>query len=392
MSRQGGAQPPFSIAILAGGESSRMGADKALKMLAGKPVVSHVIDSLAPLGREIFIVARDVASYEEFGLPVCADHYEQQASLVGIYSALAASRNEFCFAVACDMPFVEARLVNLMARLAPGHDAVIPVSQRGPEPLHALYSRACLGRMRKLIEAGDFAIHNLLDSLDVRYVDIVELAPLCDPEMVFLNVNTIVDLEEASLLVPQIREHHHQVLLMDRPSGRPPLLCFVGRSDSGKTGFLEKLIPELGRRGVEVACIKHDAHGFTVDREGTDTWRLASAGAKRVVISSPKAMALMEGAAAEKSLEELHTAVGAGVDLVIAEGFKKSNADKIEVCRRARADGLTCPESELVAVISDRPDAAHSVPVFDLEDIRAVANLIMIRYGLGSGGLEPECD
>ncbi|MFA5809569.1 MAG: molybdopterin-guanine dinucleotide biosynthesis protein B, partial [Thermoleophilia bacterium] len=361
-----------------------------------KPVISHLIDSLTPLARDIFIVARDVACYEDFGLPVCADHYEQKASLVGIYSALAASRNDFCFTVACDMPFVEPLLVSMLAGLAPGHDAVMPVSQRGPEPLHALYSRTCMRRMREQIEAGDFAIHNLLDSLNVRYVDMVELAPLCDPDMVFLNVNTIVDLEEAALLVPRMREYHEQALLMGRPPGRPPdrppLLCFVGKSDSGKTGFLEKLIPELGRRGVDVACIKHDAHGFTVDREGTDTWRLSKAGAKRVAISSPKAMALMEEVEVEKSLDELYATVGAGVDLVIAEGFKRSATDKIEVCRRARSGSLTCPESELVAVISDRPDAALTIPVFGLEDVRAVASLIMIRYGIGSGGLEVKCD
>ena len=392
MSRPGDARSAFSIAILAGGESSRMGANKALKMLAGKPVISHLIDTLAPLARDIYIVARDVVSYEAFGLPVCADHYEQKASLVGIYSALAASRNDICFTVACDMPFVEPRLVNMLAGLAPGHDAVIPVSRRGREPLHALYSRSCLGRMREQIDAGDFAIQNLLDSLDVRYVDMVELTPLCDPDMVFLNVNTIVDLEEAARLVPRMREHHQQSLLMDRPPDRPPLLSFVGKSDSGKTSFLEKLIPELGRRGVDVACIKHDAHGFTMDREGTDTWRLSRAGARKVAISSPKAMALLEEVENEKSLDELYDSVGTGVDLVIAEGFKKADTDKIEVCRRARSESLTCSESELVAVISDRPDAALGIPVFGLEDVGAIVSLIMIRYGFGSGGREPACD
>jgi molybdopterin-guanine dinucleotide biosynthesis protein MobB len=361
-----------------------MGADKALKMLAGKPLISHLVDSLSPLARDIFIVARDVASYEDFGLPVCADHYQQKASLVGIYSALAASRNDICFTVACDMPFVEPGLVSMLAGLAPGHDAVIPVSRRGREPLCAFYSRACLGRMRKQIETGDFSIHNLLDSLDVRYVDIVELTPICDPDIAFLNVNTIAELEEAAGLVPRMHGHHDQATQMDKSPPRPPLLCFVGKSDSGKTSFLEKLIPELGRRGVDVACIKHDAHGFTMDREGTDTWRLSKAGARRVAISSPKAMAVVEQVEAEKSLDELYATVGAGVDLVIGEGFKKSTADRIEVCRRARSRNLVCSESELLAVVSDYPDAAHDVPVFDLEDVGAVAGLIMTRYGFGA--------
>lgn len=392
MSRPGGPQPPFSIAILAGGESARMGGNKALKMLGGKPVISHLIDSLTPLARDIFIVAGDVAAYESFGLPVCADHYDQKASLVGIYSALAASRNEICFTVACDMPFIEPSLVSMLANLAPGYQAVVPVSQRGREPLHAIYSRDSLGRMREQIEAGDFALHNLLDSLKARYVDMVEMAPLCDPNMVFMNVNTIVELEEASLLVPRMRRRREEVLLTDRSQGRPPLVCFVGKSDSGKTGFLEKLIPELARRGVEVACIKHDAHGFTMDREGSDTWRLAQAGARRVVISSPESMASLEEVESEKSLAELHAVASAGVDLVIAEGFKESAADRIEISRSRRSTSLACPEQELVAVISDRPDAARTVPVFSLEDVPAIANLIMIRYGLGSGNRKAAVD
>jgi molybdopterin-guanine dinucleotide biosynthesis protein MobB len=392
MSRPGGPQPPFSIAILAGGESARMGGNKALKMLGGKPVISHLIDSLTPLARDIFIVAGDVAAYESFGLPVCADHYAQKASLVGIYSALAASRNEICFTVACDMPFIEPSLVSMLANLAAGYQAAVPVSQRGREPLHAIYSRDSLGRMREQIEAGDFALHNLLDSLKVRYVDMVEMAPLRDPNMVFMNVNTIVELEAASQLVPRMRRRREEVLLTDRSQGRPPLVCFVGKSDSGKTGFLEKLIPELARRGVEVACIKHDTHGFTMDREGSDTWRLAQAGARRVVISSPESMASLEEVESEKSLAELHAVASAGVDLVIAEGFKESAADRIEISRSTRSTSLACPEQELVAVISDRPGAARTVPVFSLEDVPAIANLIMIRYGLGSGNRKAAVD
>lgn len=385
MSRAGGWDSPFSIAILAGGQSTRMGSNKALKMLSGKPVISHLLDSLKPLTRDIFIAAGDVAAYEDLGFPIRGDQYGQKASLIGVYSALAASAGDFCFTVACDMPFAEPSLVMMMAGLAPGHDAVVPVSQRGREPLHAFYSRACLGRMRRRIENGKLALHDLLDSLDVRYVDMVEMAPLCDPNMVFLNVNTVVDLEEASRIFPRMQKRREQAWFADVHPERPPVVCFVGAKDSGKTTFLEKLIPALGRRGVEVACIKHDFHGFTMDREGTDTWRLARAGAKKVTISSPDAVASLEEVQQDRSLADLYEAGAAGVDLVIAEGFKSSAADRIEVNRKQVSGGLVCPEHELVAVISDSSDVARTIPVFDLEDVEAIANLIMIRYGLEAG-------
>jgi len=394
MSRANGWQPPFSIAVLAGGASSRMGSNKALKPLSGKPVISHLLDSLKPLTGDIFIAAGDVEAYEELGFPIRADQYELRSALVGIYSALAAAAHEHCFTVACDMPFAEPALVMLLAGLISGHDAAVPVSQRGPEPLHALYSRSCLAPMRHRIESGELALHDLLDSLDVRYVDLVEMAPLCDPAMVFLNLNTVVDLEEATRILPRMRKRREQAWFADAHPDRPPLICFVGAKDSGKTTFLEKLLPELTRRGIRIACIKHDVHGFTMDREGTDTWRLAESGAQKVTISSPDGVASIERVDEERSLADLYQASAGGVDLVIAEGFKNAAADRIEVMRyrgRGRVDGegqpggLALPEHELVAVISDRPDAARSIPVFALDDVEAVANLIMIRYGLGDG-------
>jgi len=383
-------RPLFSIAVLAGGESSRLGRNKALELLGGKPVIAHVIDSLAPLTEDIFIAARDAAAYECFGLPVRADHYPHQASLVGIYSAVASAQHDLCLTVACDMPFTEPALVDYLAGMVPGHEAVVPVSQRGREPLHAIYSRACLGRMRERIESGDYAISGVLAGLDVRYVELQEMLPFCDPNMNFLNVNTVVELEEASLLVPRLRKQRERESLVERTASGPPLICFVGWKDSGKTTFLERLLPELRCRGLEVACIKHDAHGFTMDREGTDTWRLSRAGAKKVAISAPGQAAFLEDRDAEMSLDDLYAAVSGGVDLVIAEGFKDAAADKLEVRRVAgRGDGApgpACPEDELLAVISDRADEAADVPVFGFDDVEAVVNLIFIRYSLDRGG------
>ncbi|MHB1361351.1 MAG: molybdopterin-guanine dinucleotide biosynthesis protein B [Thermoleophilia bacterium] len=375
----------FSIAILAGGESTRMGANKALQDLGGKPVIAHVIDSLAPLAGDIYLVARDVGAYERFRLPICADQYDVRSSMVGIYSALAASRNQYCFTVACDMPFTEPGLVRMLASLASGHDAAVPVSRRGREPLHAVYSRRCLEPMRRQIEAGDLSVSRLLDGLDVRYVEADEMAPLCQLDMVFLNVNTVVDLEEASQLAPRISRWREHALLSETGPGRPPLVCFVGNKNSGKTTFLEKLVPVLTSRGITVAFIKHDVHGFTMDRDGTDTRRLAQAGAMQTVISSPDSVASVQSVETEKELAELRRGLGSSIDLAIAEGFKQSAADRIEVSRSECSRQLVCAEEDLIAVVSDRPDAAASVPVFGLDDAVALANLLTIRYGLGGG-------
>lgn len=380
-----GSKNDFSVAILAGGESSRMGRNKALEPLGGKPVIAHVIDSLKPFARDIFIVAGDVDSYVRFGLPVCADQYGFRSSIVGVYSALADSRHEHCFTVACDMPFVEPALVGLLTSLAPGRDAVVPVSARGREPLHAVYSRACLEPMRERIEAGDLALGDLLDSLDVRYVELPELEFCCDPAMVFINVNTIVDLEEASTLVPRFEKQRGRGLPNLATRRQPPLVCFVGKKNSGKTTFLEKLTLLLKSRGLNVAFIKHDVHGFEMDSMGTDTWRLTQAGAREVAISSPEAFATIRRVDHEVDLDEIYNGIGRGVDIVIAEGFKSSAMDKIEISRSQRSTALVCEEDDLLAVISDRPDAAATVPVFDVEDVEGIAMFLIGRYRLDAG-------
>ncbi len=369
----------FSVAILAGGRSSRMGSDKALLELGGRPVVELIADNLDRLGRGLFISGGDPASFESFGLPVCADQYELTASLVGIYSALAAAWGGGCIVVACDLPFADRRLAALMARLAAGHDAVIPVSEKGPEPLFAYYSKACLGSMRRAIEAGDLRVMDALADLDIRLVATAEVEKVCDPQRVFFNVNTPGQLAEAERMPGGPRE---------TGDVRTPLVCFVGRKDSGKTTLIEKLAAGMVARGLEVAYIKHDVHGFEMDREGTDTWRVAAAGARRVVISSPDAVASIERRERERDLEQIRDDIGAGADIVIAEGFKSSCADRIEVSLSSRSRRLACPERELVAVVSDRPDASSVVPVLDIDDTGAVLRFLLERYGLRARGGE----
>ncbi len=158
----------------------------------------------------------------------------------------------------------------------------------------------------------------------------------------------------------------------------PPIVSVVGRSDAGKTTFLEKLIPALKARGLRVAVVKHDSHGFEMDRPGKDTWRLRQAGADATMISSPRQMALIRtGLEREMSLDDLADLVGDSVDLVLTEGYKSGDKRKIEVSRRAVADGeLLCGPGELLAVVADGPRPVD-VPQFALDDAEGVADLLV---------------
>src|SRR5512147_944366 len=113
-----------------------------------------------------------------------------------------------------------------------------------------------------------------------------------------------------------------------------PIISIVGKSDSGKTTLIEKLVPELTRRGYRVATIKHDVHGFEVDREGKDSWRHKQAGAHTVIISSPEKLAIIRDVDHDADLAELRDRYVQDVDIILSEGFKRNQQPKIEVFRR----------------------------------------------------------
>ena len=153
-----------------------------------------------------------------------------------------------------------------------------------------------------------------------------------------------------------------------------PIISVVGKSGVGKTTLLEKLIAELKRRGYRVGTIKHDAHGFEIDKPGKDSWRHAQAGSDAVLISSPEKLALIKRLNGERSLDELLAYMG-DVDLVLTEGYKSGDKPKIEVSRQARGQELLCHEEELLALVTDQPFDLD-VPQFEHGDVVGLADLI----------------
>lgn len=157
-----------------------------------------------------------------------------------------------------------------------------------------------------------------------------------------------------------------------------PIISVVGKSDSGKTTLLEKLIPELKRRGYRVGTVKHDVHGFEVDHPGKDTWRHAQAGSDHVVIASARKLASIRRLQHELTLDEI-VAEMKDVDIVLTEGYKRSGKLKIEVSRAARSTELICHPGELLAVAADYP-VDLDVPQFSLDDAEGLVDLIERRF------------
>lgn len=164
----------------------------------------------------------------------------------------------------------------------------------------------------------------------------------------------------------------------------------AGYSGSGKTMLMVRLLPELARRGLAVSTMKHAHHGFDVDQPGKDSYEHRKAGAIEVMVSSANRWALMHEhrGDSEPGPEELIRHMTA-VDLLLIEGFKRQDHDKLEVHRRANGKPLLAPDDpRIVAVASDAAIESLGVPRLDLDDIAAIADFIMGHCRLipGSGG------
>jgi molybdopterin-guanine dinucleotide biosynthesis protein B len=153
----------------------------------------------------------------------------------------------------------------------------------------------------------------------------------------------------------------------------------VGWSGSGKTTLAVRLVPELTGRGLTVSTIKHARHGFDIDKPGKDSYMHRHAGAKEVVVCSTRRWALIHEnrGKPEPELDELIGRM-TPVDLLLVEGFKAFDHDKLEVWRPGRGgDFLHIRDKRIIAVASDAPLPEVRLPVLNLDDAAAIADFIM---------------
>jgi molybdopterin-guanine dinucleotide biosynthesis protein A len=176
--------------ILAGGASRRMGANKALLDLAGRPMIDLVSERLRAVADEIIIAADDTELYAPFADRCVADQLAGVGVLGGIHAGLVAASHELVIAVGCDMPFLKPAVLSWFAQAADGFDVVILQKGEWVEPLHAVYRRACRPAIETAVRAGRRRVISFFDAVRVRYVAPAEIAEL-DPDLAsFRNVNT----------------------------------------------------------------------------------------------------------------------------------------------------------------------------------------------------------
>jgi len=373
--------------LLAGGESRRLGADKTALRIGAAPLVQRGVDLLRGLFPR---VAVSVRVGQELDLGAAGAEVELlpdrwSGSPLG---AIATALDHFAapvFVLACDLPFADAASIGQVLDAFVAVDVALPVFDDMREPLHAVYGPACLAPMQRLLERGGHRIVAAFPDVRVAAVPFASARP-------FFNVNHPEDYEEA--LRREVEEtFRRDATRVPRPesAGRPAadegdegrpqpaLVALVGKSDSGKTTFLEKLLPELRALGLRVATVKHDVHGFEIDTPGKDSWRHGQAGADAYAVAGPDKLALIVGLVTELPLAEIVRRYFADYDLVVAEGYKRQAPHRIEIFRRdAGHDEPLCRSAEIVALVTDDDRLSHPQR-FDIGDGNGVAQFIAAR-------------
>ena len=183
--------------ILAGGDSRRMGQDKAALPLHGKPLLQHVTDAVAQVFPRVIVSVRQPRA--GLNLPQVCDALPGGGPLAGLAAALERIETPWLFAVGCDMPFVSPEVIAALALQRAGHQAVVPMVQGHPQPLAAFYARECLDAIRDIqAGGGKHSLRALLERLDVCYVDEAQLREH-DPQLrSFFDLDTPADVAAVS--------------------------------------------------------------------------------------------------------------------------------------------------------------------------------------------------
>jgi molybdopterin-guanine dinucleotide biosynthesis protein A len=180
--------------ILAGGKNLRMGQNKAFLLVQGERIIDRTRSIFVELFDEVLLVTNSPLEYLDLNLRIITDLYPEKGALGGVFTGLFHASYPHAFVAACDMPFLNQSVISHLISLSPGFDIVIPKTEDGWQPLHAIYSRTCLPFMEKLLLEGDLKIIDFFPRVKKREVPTGEILPL-DPQLLsFLNVNTPEDL------------------------------------------------------------------------------------------------------------------------------------------------------------------------------------------------------
>jgi len=356
----------IGVMIIAGGKSSRMGKDKrfltvnncsllelTLQKTAQQPFAEAYLCGECHQAEGLFEMAK------RYGLTLVADERQGAGPLEGLRAGLAHLQVEYALALSCDMPLFGYEVLRPLLADVQGELAVIPVVKGRRQPLAGLYHRDLLPVVEAALQRGDYKIGQVIDSVPHKLVE------LPDTEA-FFNVNRPADFR---LVRGRLANDKRQV---------PLVTVAAPKSNTGKTTFIERLIPRLKEHGLRVGVVKGDCHGYDVDEEGKDSYRFKQAGADGVAVVSPEGYFIQQKTEQRASLMEIAGRL-TDVDLVIIESRSHGTIPKISLWRGL---GEVIADEDTVAIFSSGEHGAASLRQYDIDDAEGAAQLVCFLCGL----------
>ena len=373
----------LGIIVLAGGLSTRMGTDKTrlpwgsttlLGEMLRKVVLTECEEILVSINREL--EESEVHIIEEarsFGrdIQLVPDTIAMKGPLSGLQSALSVGSREAYIVVSADMPWFSFHWlpsweVHIDAFLQGELLAMVPyVGLQEYEPLAAIYKRSVLDTIQEALEGEDVSMHGILDKIPYMEMYMIEDAEL------YSNVNTRLSYKLA------------KAKAVNRERSVPIVTISASQSKSGKTTVATALINLLSQRGIVVGMVKSDGHGFSMDQEGTDTWKASQAGAKAVAIAGPNGYAMVvHGEGMQRQQQLIRLANEMPVDLVLLESRSHGVAPIIEVFRDNHNETRLPQLEDIVAVVTDIQETLDGNTIceqfsFSEEDMERLADWIV---------------
>ena len=373
----------LGIIILAGGLSTRMGSDKTRLPWGSTTLLGEMLRKavLTECGEILVSINRDLEESElhiieearSFGrdIQLVPDTVSMKGPLSGLEATFTVGTRDAYIVVSADMPWFDFHWlpsweVHIDSFLQGELLAMVPyVGLQEYEPLAAIYKRSVLTQVQEALEGEDVSMHGVLDKIPFMDMDMIEEAEL------YQNVNTRLSYKLA------------KAKAIHRDRSVPIITVSACQSKSGKTTVVAGLIQALSQKGVVVGMVKSDGHGFSMDKEGTDTWKASQAGAKAVAIAGPNGYAMVvHQEHMERQQQLIRLANEMPVDLVILESRSHGVAPIIEVVRADHEDTRLTQLEDIVAVVTDIEEPLEGNTLceqfsFNEEDMERLADWVL---------------
>lgn len=375
----------YALVLLCGGLSTRMGTNKAFLPFGEYTLIEYQVRRFRPYFEKIYLsVPKMTDSWMHLAARLdCTaipDRVEKIGPLGGLYSCLSAVTEELLFFTPVDAPFTSTNaalticqtLEQAIETNPSKYACVLKHPIRGMQPLSAAYAKTCLPVIEHMIQAENYRLRQLLTPEHTVISDILV------PQEHLYNMNDMPSYYHALQMLAEKQPALFPPDFISQSDQPIPYVSFSAKSGTGKTTYLEKLVACLKEKGLRIALIKHDAHGFELDQPGKDSYRLRKAGVDTMILCGPDQTARLENhTAGETSLHQLISSVK-DADLILIEGYKFGSQPKIQLLRRGYHETPVGNLENTIAYVADFPydPTPENLPVFDITEPMKLAEFL----------------